>query len=197
MQSGTRLHRNLHTNHSCSMASTPAPRQAVDRLLPCSERTLTPVQDILVLMQGPVPPLTFLRARMIGAMRMLDGGEQDDKIIAVCADDPAYKHLRDISELPLHRWKEIRSFFLDYKRGQLEEKFGQAKEAVTILPADASCKSPRAVFSIADPFKDAPLTMKRGVFVRCQTDSPFLLFLQPRACKNCCLLRQGFRRMTG
>ena len=42
-----------------------------------------------------------------------------------CADDPAYKHYNDISELPPHRWMEIRSFFLTYKRGQLEEKYGR------------------------------------------------------------------------
>ena len=41
------------------------------------------MQDILVLMQCPVPPLATVRARPIGAMRMVDGGEQDDKIIAV------------------------------------------------------------------------------------------------------------------
>ena len=78
-----------------------------------------------MLMQAPVPPLSFMRAKTIGALRMVDGGEEDDKIIAVCADDPAYKHYNDISELPPHRWKEIRSFFLTYKRGQLEEKYGR------------------------------------------------------------------------
>ena len=83
------------------------------------------LQDILVLMQAPVPPLSFMRAKVIGALRMVDGGEEDDKVIAVCADDPAYKHYNDISELPPHRWKEIRSFFLTYKRGQLEEKYGR------------------------------------------------------------------------
>lgn len=66
-----------------------------------------------------------MRAKVIGALRMVDGGEEDDKVIAVCADDPAYKHYDDISELPPHRWKEIRSFFLTYKRGQLEEKYGR------------------------------------------------------------------------
>ena len=40
------------------------------------------MQDILVLMQEPVPPLSFLRAKPIGAMRMIDCGEEDDKIIA-------------------------------------------------------------------------------------------------------------------
>lgn len=40
-------------------------------------------------------------------------GEKDDKIIAVCADDPEYKHYTDIKELPPHRLAEIRRFFED------------------------------------------------------------------------------------
>lgn len=40
-------------------------------------------------------------------------GEKDDKIIAVCADDPAYNHYSDIRELPPHRLTEIRRFFED------------------------------------------------------------------------------------
>ncbi|KAI3808434.1 hypothetical protein L1987_24385 [Smallanthus sonchifolius] len=39
--------------------------------------------DVLVLMQEPVLPGTFLRARAIGLMPMIDQGEGDDKIIAV------------------------------------------------------------------------------------------------------------------
>ena len=41
-------------------------------------------------------------------MGMLDQGEQDDKIIAVHADDPEYRHFNDISELPQHRLMEIK-----------------------------------------------------------------------------------------
>lgn len=37
--------------------------------------------DVLVLMQEPVVPFSFLRAKPIGVMRMVDQGEQDDKII--------------------------------------------------------------------------------------------------------------------
>lgn len=40
-------------------------------------------------------------------------GEKDDKIIAVCADDPDVRHYTDISELPPHRLAEIRRFFED------------------------------------------------------------------------------------
>ena len=53
-------------------------------------------------------------------MRMMDGGEMDDKIIAVAANDMSVNHLNDISELPPHSLLELRSFFEDYKK--LENK---------------------------------------------------------------------------
>ncbi|KAH9626409.1 hypothetical protein KSS87_009095, partial [Heliosperma pusillum] len=69
--------------------------------------------DVLVLMQEPVLPGCFLRIKAIGLMPMIDQGEADDKIIAVCADDPEYKYYNDIKELPPHRLAEIRRFFED------------------------------------------------------------------------------------
>ncbi|KAG6503094.1 hypothetical protein ZIOFF_035383 [Zingiber officinale] len=69
--------------------------------------------DVLVIMQEPVLPGCFLRAKAIGLMPMIDQGEKDDKIIAVCADDPEYKHYNDIKEFPPHRLAEIRRFFED------------------------------------------------------------------------------------
>jgi len=40
-------------------------------------------------------------------------GEKDDKIIAVCADDPEFRHYTSLKELPPHRLAEIRRFFED------------------------------------------------------------------------------------
>eukprot|EP01018_Ginkgo_biloba_P020871 Gb_41145 [translate_table: standard] len=77
--------------------------------------------DVLILMQEPVLPGCFLRARAIGLMPMIDQGEKDDKIIAVCADDPEYRHYKDINELPPHRLAEIRRFFEDYKKNENKE----------------------------------------------------------------------------
>ncbi|KAJ6679919.1 hypothetical protein OIU79_019618 [Salix purpurea] len=74
-----------------------------------------------VLMQEPVLPGCFLRARAIGLMPMIDQGEKDDKIIAVCADDPEYMHYTDIRELAPHRLSEIRRFFEDYKKNENKE----------------------------------------------------------------------------
>lgn len=76
--------------------------------------------DVLVLMQEPVVPLSILRARPIGMMRMTDQGEGDEKIIAVHMDDPEYAHYTHINELPPHRLFELRTFFEDYKK--LEQK---------------------------------------------------------------------------
>lgn len=76
--------------------------------------------DIVVLSQIQVVPLCIISAKVIGVMRMLDGGELDDKIIAVAENDVSVNHITDITELPKHFFKELRNFFEDYKK--LENK---------------------------------------------------------------------------
>jgi inorganic pyrophosphatase len=71
--------------------------------------------DVLVLMQEAVAPLTIVRARTIGGLRMVDDKGGDDKIIAVCIDDPAYASYQRLDELPPHITKELDRFFRDYK----------------------------------------------------------------------------------
>jgi inorganic pyrophosphatase len=76
--------------------------------------------DVLVLMQEPVPPLTLVFARPIGMFKMRDEAGVDDKIVAVCIDDPAYADYTEQSQLPRHVLAEMLRFFQDYK--QLEGK---------------------------------------------------------------------------
>ena len=71
--------------------------------------------DVLVISQVEVVPFCIVNAKVIGVMRMLDGGESDDKIIAVAADDISVNHYNDISDLPPHTILEVRRFFEDYK----------------------------------------------------------------------------------
>ncbi|MCH2215937.1 MAG: inorganic diphosphatase [Flavobacteriales bacterium] len=76
--------------------------------------------DILVISQIDIVPMCLVEAKVLGVMRMLDEGEMDDKIIAVAANDMSVNHMNDITDLPPHLTKELRSFFEDYKK--LENK---------------------------------------------------------------------------
>lgn len=76
--------------------------------------------DILIISQVKIVPMCLVEAKVIGVMRMIDGGEADDKIIAVAKEDTSVNHINDISELPPHFISELKSFFEDYKK--LENK---------------------------------------------------------------------------
>ena len=76
--------------------------------------------DILVLSQIDIVPFCMVESRVIGVMRMIDNGEADDKIIAVAEGDMSVNHINDISELPAHFFRELETFFEDYKK--LENK---------------------------------------------------------------------------
>ncbi|MFM8269112.1 MAG: inorganic diphosphatase [Pseudomonadota bacterium] len=93
--------------------------------------------DVLVLGQLAVAPLSILRVKPIGVMKMVDQGEADDKIIAVHADDPEYNHYDSLEALPPHRMAEVRKFFEEYKsleqKKVVVEKFLDRKEAVSII----------------------------------------------------------------
>ncbi len=82
--------------------------------------------DILVLSQIAVVPMCIVSAKVIGVMRMLDGGEADDKIIAVAEHDMSVNYINDIEELPRHFFREMKNFFEDYKK--LEKKTVQVEE---------------------------------------------------------------------
>ncbi|MBO6514980.1 MAG: inorganic diphosphatase [Bacteroidia bacterium] len=82
--------------------------------------------DILVLSQIEIVPMCIVSAKVIGVMRMIDEGEHDDKIIAVAENDMSVNHISDISELPAHFFKELKTFFEDYKK--LENKTVEIEE---------------------------------------------------------------------
>ena len=71
--------------------------------------------DILVICSESIQPLCLVEAMVIGNMQMIDNGENDDKIIAVAAKDPAVNYITDIKELPKHFTAVLRNYFEQYK----------------------------------------------------------------------------------
>jgi inorganic pyrophosphatase len=57
----------------------------------------------------------LVTARPIGGLRMFDGDEVDDKIIAVLESDPTYASWRDLEDCPEVMVDRIRHYFLTYK----------------------------------------------------------------------------------
>jgi inorganic pyrophosphatase len=71
--------------------------------------------DVLVLCSETIQPLAIMQAKVIGVMKMRDDKGEDDKLIAVHAHDPNYSDYSDVSEIPVHRLRELKRFFEDYK----------------------------------------------------------------------------------
>jgi inorganic pyrophosphatase len=57
----------------------------------------------------------LLQAVPIGGFRMIDGGEADDKLIAVLKQDEIYGPWRDISSAPESLVRRLKHYFLTYK----------------------------------------------------------------------------------
>lgn len=74
--------------------------------------------DIIILGSDAIYPMTIVRARVIGVLRMQDDGESDDKIVAVVDDDPRFSEVQDISDVATHIRKELKNFFETYKQLQ-------------------------------------------------------------------------------
>lgn len=71
--------------------------------------------DILVLCSQSIQSLCLVDATVIGNMQMIDQGQEDDKIIAVAANDPSVNHYSRMEELPQHFLLELKNFFEQYK----------------------------------------------------------------------------------
>ncbi|KKR21496.1 MAG: Inorganic pyrophosphatase [Parcubacteria group bacterium GW2011_GWE2_39_37] len=76
--------------------------------------------DVLIVTDSPAMTGCVVEVRPLGILRMTDGGEQDDKIIAVQANNPHYHHKKKLADLAPHLLDEITHFFEEYKK--LENK---------------------------------------------------------------------------
>ncbi len=74
--------------------------------------------DALVYTREPIVPGAFIKVRAIGVLKMIDGGETDDKIVAVPASDidPTYDGIKSINDLPQIERERMEAFFRVYKQ---------------------------------------------------------------------------------
>ncbi len=90
----------------------------------CAERTgLQGIEgdgdpmDICVLSERGFTHASFLlRAHPIGGLRMVDGNQADDKIVAVLEGDLAYGAMRELGDVPRPLIERLRHYFLTYKQ---------------------------------------------------------------------------------
>jgi len=72
--------------------------------------------DICVLSERPINRSeVILGARVVGGIQAIDGGEADDKIIAVLENDRFWQEIEDVADLPDILVKRMRHYFSTYK----------------------------------------------------------------------------------
>ncbi len=105
--------------------------------------------DVVFLTREPLAPGVVIAVRAVGILPMLDGGEQDDKVIAVPTSriDPTFEGIQELEDLPAAELNRIEAFFDTYKllrggRGVIERQGrGTANQARTaILEAISECR---------------------------------------------------------
>ena len=72
--------------------------------------------DICVVSERPIDRADItLSARVVGGLQMVDGGEADDKIVAVLDNDLFWGHVTEIDELPHTLVERLTHYFSTYK----------------------------------------------------------------------------------
>lgn len=77
--------------------------------------------DVIILTTFPLQPGILVEVRPVAIMNMIDGGEGDDKIIAVPVEDPRWDDVNDLSDINKHTLKEMEHFYSTYKKLQNKE----------------------------------------------------------------------------
>ena len=71
--------------------------------------------DVLVLVIEPTFPGCLVVARPIGLLKMIDGGKQDDKVLAVPVGEPAFEEIHNYTQIFPHLLRKVSHFFETYK----------------------------------------------------------------------------------
>jgi inorganic pyrophosphatase len=88
----------------------------VHALSPNAERGDGDPLDICVVSERPLNRAeVILSARVVGGLQAIDGGEADDKIIAILENDRFWRDTEDVSELPEVLVNRLEHYFSTYK----------------------------------------------------------------------------------
>jgi inorganic pyrophosphatase len=96
--------------------------------------------DGMVMMDEPTFAGCVIAARPIGMLLMIDGGDRDEKILCVPAEDPRYNEVKSLKDIAPHRLEEIAEFFRTYKN--LEKKVTEIqgwKDVDAVTPLVEEC----------------------------------------------------------
>lgn len=84
--------------------------------------------DVVCLTVSPVDFPCYVPIRITGVLKMIDGGEEDHKILAINAVEPRLNNIKSLSEVGKEKLAEIENFFLHYK--ELEKKEETKKKVI-------------------------------------------------------------------
>ncbi|MGD2148349.1 MAG: inorganic pyrophosphatase [Anaerolineae bacterium] len=90
----------------------------VHELSPIAQRGDGDPLDICVISERPLNRAeVILNARVVGGLQAIDGGEADDKIIAVLENDRFWSDTTEVSQLPEVLVNRLEHYFSTYKMG--------------------------------------------------------------------------------
>lgn len=97
-----------------------------------------PLDVEIVNITEPLVPGSLVEARIIGVMKFIDGGEVDDKIIAVLNDDKRSDHIKTYKDLGEYWEKETKYYWENYKALKkpgtgVVETFHGPEEAIKVI----------------------------------------------------------------
>jgi len=105
--------------------------------------------DVLILVSEPTFSGCLVVARPIGILKMVDGGEIDDKVLAVPVGEPEYADVHNYTQIFTHQLRKIQHFFETYK-------LLEGKETSTNGWQDAA-EARRIIMESAQRFEGVPV----------------------------------------
>ena len=123
--------------------------------------------DVFVFSSEPLISNSIVVVRPVGIIHMEDGGEKDDKIIAVMVKDPEWGEFRHIKDLPPHRIRQLTQFLKDsvsrmvkgdhgFRQGSLEGLYRILCSSAVVIRISGRPWDQAAMLSMPGKVRKAP-----------------------------------------